>query len=58
MDLAKFCTPLFSTAMVFCYISPNVKHAAIRIYKNSLMDLPNILNCLDISESTFFAEDM
>ena len=24
--------------MVFCYISPDVKHAAIRIYKNSLME--------------------
>jgi len=54
MDLAKFCTPLFSTAMVFHFISPNVKHAAIRIYENSSMDLANILNCLDMSESTFF----
>ena len=40
--------------MVFRFISPNVKCAAIRIYKNGLMDLPDILDCLDMSESTFF----
>ena len=40
--------------MVFHFISPNIKRAAIRIYKNGLMDLPDILDCLDMSESTFF----
>ena len=40
--------------MVFHYISPDVKQAAIRIYENDLMDLVNILAYLDISESTFF----
>ena len=40
--------------MVFCFISPNVKCAAIRIYENNLMDLDNILDSLDMSESTFF----
>ena len=40
--------------MVFYFISPDIKHAAIRIYKNNLMDLDNILDCLDMSESTFF----
>ena len=40
--------------MVFRYISPDVKQAAIRIYENDLMDLVDILACLNISESTFF----
>ena len=40
--------------IVFCFISPDIKHAAIRIYKNNLMNLDNILDCLDMSESTFF----
>ena len=40
--------------MVFRYISPEIKRAAIRIYENHLMDLDDILACLDISESTFF----
>ena len=40
--------------MVFHYISPDVKQAAIRIYENDLMDLVNILACLNISKSTFF----
>ena len=40
--------------MVFHSISPDVKHAAIRIYKNGMIDFANILNCLDMSESTFF----
>jgi len=53
MDLAKFHTSSISL-MVFCFISPNVKCAAIRIYENNLMDLDNILDSLDMSESTFF----
>jgi transposase len=40
--------------MVFRRISPDVKRAAIRIYENNLMDLDDILDCLDMSESTFF----
>jgi len=47
--LSQICTPVFSTAMVFHFISPNVKCAAIRIYKNGLMDLHvriNVLSCL------------
>jgi transposase len=40
--------------MVFHFISPDIKCAATRIYENSLMDLPDILDCLDMSESTFF----
>ena len=40
--------------MVFRFNSPNIKHATIRIYENGLMDLPDILDCLDMSESTFF----
>ena len=40
--------------MVFRFISPDVKRAAVRIYENGLMDLDNILDCLDMSESTFF----
>ena len=40
--------------MVFRFISPDVKHATIRIYENSLMDLPNILDCLGMLESTSF----
>ena len=45
---------LWLIAMVFRYISPDVKQAAIRIYENDLMDLVDILAYLDISESTFF----
>jgi predicted transcriptional regulator len=40
--------------MVFRFISPDVKRAAVRIYENGLMDLDDILDCLDMSESTFF----
>ena len=40
--------------VVFCFISPDIKRAAITIYKNNLMDLDNILDCLDMSESTSF----
>ena len=40
--------------MVFRFISPNIKCAAIRIYENNLMDFDNILDCLDMSESMFF----
>ena len=47
------CTVTISL-MVFCFISPDAKHAAIRIYNNNLMNLDNILDCLDMSESTFF----
>jgi len=39
---------------VFRFISPDVKRAAVRIYENGLMDLDDILDCLDMSESTFF----
>ena len=45
---------LYNEAMVFRLISPDVKLAAVRIYENGLMDLDDILDCLDMSESTFF----
>ena len=40
--------------MVFHFISPDIKCTAMGIYENGLMDLPNIVDCLDMSESTFF----
>ena len=40
--------------MVFRFMSPDIKCAAITLYKDNLMDLNNILNCPDMSESTFF----
>lgn len=36
------------------FLSPDIECAAIRIYKSNLMDLDDILDCLDMSESTFF----
>ena len=45
---------LHNKAMVFCFISPNVKHVVVRIYENFLMDLDDILDCCDMLESTFF----
>ena len=44
----------WAMAMIFHYISPDIKSAAIKIYKNHFMDLDDILACLNISESTFF----
>lgn len=58
MDLAIFFTFShtfkFSATMVFHYISPNVKLAAVKIYENNLINLDDILACLNMSKSTLF----
>ena len=52
--LSKISYIFTMSLMVFHFISPDVKCVAFRIYKNILVDLDNILDCLDMSESTFF----
>ena len=54
MDINKISYIFTIWLMVFRFISPDVKRTAIRIYENNLMDLDDILDCLDMSESTFF----
>lgn len=40
--------------MPYCKISRDVKLAAMRLYERDLLDLPDILDCLRMSKSTFY----
>ena len=40
--------------MLYCHIEPGIKEAAVKIYKQGLFPLEDILNVLTISRCTFY----